>query len=148
MVIAATANAARNGCSVAAKRAASLARVDSSWRCRVVRLCQSAGQPPRRLCRSGGGLYLLEMTAVTRSALLLAYASPHAVVLPGVQREGQALPPDGAAGVDRLRLRDLVKGGARRGDREEQFRVSMPACGQPPVPAGGSDRLVARRAGR
>jgi hypothetical protein len=35
------------------------------------------------------------MTAVTRPALLLAHASPHAVVLPGVQRERQALPPDG-----------------------------------------------------
>ena len=75
------------------------------------------------------------MTAVTRPALVLAHASPRAVVLPGVQREGQALPPDGVAGADRLGLRDLIKGGARRGDREEQFRVGMPACGQlPPVP--------------
>src|SRR5258707_8861835 len=111
MVISEAASAARNGRSGAAKRAASLARVDSSWRCRVVRPCQSAGQPPRRLCRSGGGLYRLEMTAVTRPALLLAHASPHAVVLPGVQREGQALPADWAAGADRLRPRDLVKGG-------------------------------------
>src|SRR5438128_550490 len=51
------------------------------------------------------------MTAVTRPALLLAHASPHAVVLPGVQRERQALPADRAAGADRFRLRDLVKGG-------------------------------------
>jgi hypothetical protein len=29
------------------------------------------------------------------AALFLAHASPHAVVLSGVQREGQALPPDG-----------------------------------------------------
>src|SRR5260370_28479162 len=140
MVISATANAARNGRLVAAKRAASLARVDSSWGCGVVRPCQSAGQPPRMLCRSGGGLYRLEMTAGTRPALLLAHPSPHAVVLPGVQREGQALPADWAAGADRLRLRDLVKGGARRARREEHFRVSVPACGQqPPVPAGHSD---------
>src|SRR5258708_38105905 len=106
MVITLTAIPARNGRTVALKRAASLARVDSSWGCRVVRPCQSAGQPPRRLCRSGGGLYRLEMTAVTRPALLLAHPSPHAVGLPGVPREGQALPADRAAGADRLRLRD------------------------------------------
>src|SRR5258708_39155651 len=111
MVIPATASASRNGRWVAAKRAASLARVDSSWRCRVVRPCQSAGQPPRGLCRSGGGLYRLEMTAVTRPALLLAHASPPAVVLPGVHREGHALPADRAAGADRLPPRDLGTGG-------------------------------------
>jgi len=83
------------------------------------------------------------------AALFLAHASPHAVVLSGVQREGQALPPDGAAGADRFRLGDLVHGGARRRDRKEQFRVSIPACGQlQPVPVGDSDPLVTRRPGR
>ena len=68
---------------------------------------------------------------------MFAYACPYAVVLPGVQREGQALPPDGAAAADRLRLRDPIKGGTRCGDREEQFTIGMPACGQQPlVPAG------------
>jgi len=68
---------------------------------------------------------------------------PYAVVLPGVQRESQALAPDGAAGADRRGLGDLIQGGARCGDREEQFRVSMPACGQlPPVPVRDGHRLV------
>ena len=64
---------------------------------------------------------------------MLAHASPYAVVLHGVQREGQALPPDGAAGADRLGLRDLIKGGTRRGDREEQFGSACrhaASCGQ------------------
>jgi hypothetical protein len=83
------------------------------------------------------------------AALVFARASRYAVVLPGVQREGQAVPPGRAAAADRLGLGDLIQGGARRGDREEQFRVSRPACGQlPPVRAGGSDPLVARGPGR
>ena len=83
------------------------------------------------------------------AALFLAHASPHAVVPPGVQREGQALPTDGAAGADRFRLGDLVQGGARRGEREEQFRIGVPACSQlPPVPVGDGDSLVAQRSGR
>src|SRR5260221_10541120 len=94
-------------------------------------------------------MYCVDITPVTRPAFLLTHPSPYAVVLPGVQREGQALPADWAAGADRLRLRDLVKGGARRGGREEQFRVCMPACGQlAPVPVGDSDHLVAQRPGR
>jgi hypothetical protein len=104
-----------------------------------------AGDARRRRARvSGPGAGLPCLWA----AFFLARASPYAVVLPGVQRERQALPPDRAAGADRLRLRDLIKRGARPRDREEQFRVSMPACGQqPPVPAGGGDHLFARRPG-
>jgi hypothetical protein len=49
-------------------------------------------------------------------------ASPYAVVLPGVQRKGQALPPDGAAAEIALACVTWSKGGTGRGDREEQFR--------------------------
>jgi hypothetical protein len=93
-------------------------------------------------------LPLLADVRATGVAFFLARASPHAVVLPGVQRERQALPADRAARADRLCLRDLVKGGARPRDWEEQVGVSMPACGQlPPVPARDGDRLGAQRPG-
>jgi hypothetical protein len=52
------------------------------------------------------------------AAFFVGHASPDAVVLPGVQREHQALPADRAVGADRFRLRDLVQGGTRRGDRK------------------------------
>src|SRR5277367_6728826 len=108
----------------------------------LMRGVASRGQNRTRHCRarvSGPGTGF----PCPWAAFFLAHASPDAVVLPGVQREAQALAPDGAAGADYLRLRDLVQGGTRRGDREEQFRIRMPAGGQlPPVPAGDSDHLV------
>jgi len=46
------------------------------------------------------------------------------------QRERQAFTPDPAPGADRLRLRHLAHGRARRRDREEQIGIGRPAGGR------------------
>src|SRR5699024_1742439 len=62
-----------------------------------------------------------------RTPLVLAHPAPHTGVLTGLQRPGQALADDGAAGAHGLRLGDLSDRRAGRAHGEEQFRIFIAA---------------------
>src|SRR5699024_1632112 len=69
------------------------------------------------------------LAALESAALVLAEPAPHAGVLAGLERPGEALAGDGAARADRLGRLDLRDRRAARADREEQFRVLVAADG-------------------
>src|SRR5699024_12290075 len=64
---------------------------------------------------------------IERTPLVLAHPAPHTGVLTGLQRPGQALADDGAAGAHGLRLGDLSDRRAGRAHGEEQFRIFIAA---------------------
>jgi len=75
--------------------------------------------------------------AVSRGSACLAHASPHAVVLSCVQREGKALRADRQPTQIAFACVIWSREGPDAETGKDQLRVCMPACGQlPPVPAG------------
>src|SRR5699024_5621896 len=75
--------------------------------------------------RSGGTDARPRLPALQRAALVLAHASPDAVVLSRLQRPLQALLAHIAAPADNLGLFDLPKSRTGVSDREEQLRVLL-----------------------
>ena len=69
------------------------------------------------------------VAALERATLVLAHAAPHAGVLPGRKRPGQALGHDRAAGTYQLGIGDLRDGRTAVPHGEEQFRIFVAAHG-------------------
>ena len=104
-----------------------------------------AGGPAGRLT-SGGADARAGVAALERATLVLAEATPHAVVLAGLEGPGKTLLAYLTATADLLGLLDLEDRGTGVADREEQLRVLVEACGAAaPIHGWGIPSFTSRR---